>query len=90
MLFDVQAALQEILGAEAAAAGVVDLATVSRTKPAPSASSAPKAGNGAAPTCAICGRSDWTVSLTDIDRRRMHVSCWKAEKESRGTAVKAR
>ncbi|MBW0159395.1 hypothetical protein [Sedimentimonas flavescens] len=29
-------------------------------------------------TCAICGERDWTVSLTDIDRRKYHIACWKS------------
>lgn len=29
--------------------------------------------------CAICGDADWTVSLTDMDGRRMHVACWKSQ-----------
>ena len=29
------------------------------------------------PTCAACGLSDWTVSVTEPDGRKLHVQCWK-------------
>ena len=31
------------------------------------------------PTCAHCGRTDWTVSVTEITGRKLHVACWQAE-----------
>ena len=31
------------------------------------------------PTCAHCGQSDWTVSVTELTGRKLHVQCWKAE-----------
>ena len=31
------------------------------------------------PTCAHCDRTDWTVSVTDPDGRKLHVVCWQAE-----------
>lgn len=34
-----------------------------------------------APTCAHCGLSDWTVSLTDICGARLHVACWQERQE---------
>ncbi len=30
-------------------------------------------------TCAICGRADWHVGMTDMKGRTLHVRCWKAE-----------
>lgn len=33
----------------------------------------------APPICAACGVADWRVSLTDTERRRLHVACWSAE-----------
>ncbi|SRR6056297_3913093 len=35
------------------------------------------------PTCAACGVADWHVSLTDTDRRKLHVACWRAEQEGK-------
>ncbi len=32
--------------------------------------------NNTPPTCAFCGVSDWTVSLSDLDGRKLHVQCW--------------
>jgi len=31
------------------------------------------------PTCAVCGTTDWTVAITDLTGRNLHVSCWKAD-----------
>jgi len=31
------------------------------------------------PTCAACGLTDWTVSVTEPDGRKLHVACWKGE-----------
>ena len=31
------------------------------------------------PTCAHCGKSEWTVSVTEPTCRKLHVQCWKAE-----------
>ena len=31
------------------------------------------------PTCARCGQSDWRVSVTEINGRKLHVACWQAE-----------
>ena len=31
------------------------------------------------PTCARCGQSDWRVSVTEINGRKLHVPCWQAE-----------
>jgi hypothetical protein len=31
------------------------------------------------PTCALCGETDWQVSLADTKRRKLHVACWRAE-----------
>ena len=33
--------------------------------------------------CAICGRADWTVSLTDTDGRKLHVACYKLQHHER-------
>ena len=33
-------------------------------------------------TCAVCGKSDWLVSLTDTDGRHFHVECWLAGKKA--------
>lgn len=30
-------------------------------------------------TCALCGGADWTVAMTDMRGRALHVACWKAE-----------
>lgn len=30
-------------------------------------------------TCALCGRTEWTVAMTDMRGRALHVSCWQAE-----------
>lgn len=30
-------------------------------------------------TCAICGKADWQVGMTDMQGRTLHVRCWKAE-----------
>lgn len=30
-------------------------------------------------TCAICGRTDWMVSMSDMRGRTLHVECWTAE-----------
>lgn len=31
------------------------------------------------PTCATCGVTDWKVTMTTRDGRKLHVSCWKME-----------
>ena len=31
------------------------------------------------PTCARCGVTDWLVSITEPDGRKLHVTCWQAE-----------
>lgn len=41
--------------------------------------SQPQASAPPPPTCAVCGKSDWLVAVTDINRRTMHVACWKAD-----------
>ncbi len=33
------------------------------------------------PTCAQCGKADWTVSVTEITGRKLHASCWKEERQ---------
>ena len=30
-------------------------------------------------TCTHCGKSDWTVALTDVHGNNLHVDCWKAQ-----------
>src|SRR6056297_880200 len=35
------------------------------------------------PTCAACGVADWHVFLTDTNRRKLHVACWRAEQEGK-------
>lgn len=68
MLFDVQAALADIISDSTVTASQY-------TMPMPEAVSA--SGISHPPVCAICGKADWTVALTDIDGRRLHVGCWK-------------
>lgn len=29
------------------------------------------------PTCSACGLTDWTVSVTEPDGRKLHVQCWR-------------
>ena len=31
------------------------------------------------PTCSRCGESDWRVSITEPDGRKLHVKCWAEE-----------
>ena len=31
------------------------------------------------PTCAHCGKSEWTVSVTEPTGRKLHVQCWQVE-----------
>lgn len=68
MLFDVRAALADIMS---------DCTlTASPFAPRPP-ETFPAARMSHPPACAICGKADWTVALTDIDGRRLHVGCWK-------------
>ncbi|MEZ5723909.1 MAG: hypothetical protein R3E47_02285 [Paracoccaceae bacterium] len=119
MLFDVQAALAEIMADDAATpatpatkggnvAGVAEVAggqaEISAPPSAPPASPSrqdyppgaivhlsrhrPKQNQNGKPvrvlpthpaTCAICGKADWLVGMTDMKGRTLHVRCWKAE-----------
>jgi hypothetical protein len=35
------------------------------------------------PTCYLCGKADWTVSLTEPDGRQLHLACWNKSREPR-------
>ena len=39
------------------------------------------------PTCAACNQSDWTVSITTPDGRKLHVQCWRAAQAAPGGAA---
>jgi len=50
----------------------IDIPEATQHSIAPRHASAP-------PTCAVCGVTDYTVAMTDQDRRTLHVACWNAE-----------
>ncbi|MEO1024688.1 MAG: hypothetical protein AAFX07_03935 [Pseudomonadota bacterium] len=41
----------------------------------------------APPTCAVCGVSDWRVSVTAMDGRNFHVECWNRQEQSNFSKV---
>jgi hypothetical protein len=90
MWFDARAALESIGGGARTGAEreqfaeFAEFATPQRPKLVPMTDGARRRAAALPtnpPTCAACGVADWHVSLTDTDRRKLHVACWRAEQE---------